>query len=660
MIHQSLFESFNARALEPEQIGRGFIYSPPFAEVAARSNSIVLGPRGSGKTTLLKMLTLPALRSWWKRERTKETQRLMEQMDFIAIYVPSDFTWYPDFRRPIKTQPPKDTDDLLSYALFRSHVLLAICDTLGYMIDPLLKDDRYLSKLAISSDEVLAERASGLLAASWGLEPPIGGFYGLRSAVTQRIRAIQHLLTLVSMKALSASEMLDRHAFLSATFFDDLKEFGDVFEHVYSRRQRWAACFDELEIAPDPVKVPVWQSGRSFDSRFLIKISASPYDESLTELLQPKMPMASHDFREIDLSSQPRREIDRFSRRMFQKLCSEIGTNPIQAEQRLGPSFYDDSFDPDVDGPATDSVTTLASSVSRGKGARLAPNGFYNKKFRSLARKDPSFEQYLVARGIDPNGMEKLPEFQKASLIRKIISTVIVRDEFLFERAQNDEARSRRYRARKVISPIYTGAYSLFALCEGNPRWIIGMFRPLIAELTGAKDKLAMKAVGRAEQSKRIERTITTFLTLLSTLRAPSGDYPSKSIIELVEQLGDFSFEQVLSKDFNPEPVLSFTIDRSVTHEVQSAVGRAINQGALVIVPQSTARRGTSELNSAAPGTISGKRVRLAFLLAPRYRLPLVLGRSIDLSPVLRSATLTKPSSEQLILGDLFLPTDRS
>jgi hypothetical protein len=663
MAPQSLFESFNARSLEPEQVGRGFIFSPAFVDVAARSNSVVLGPRGSGKTTLLKMLTLPALRNWWRRDKSKEIQKLMTELDFVSIYVPSDFTWYPDFRRPIKTQPPKDTDDLLSYSLFRSHVLLAICDTISHMGDPSLKDDRHLAKFSISRDEVLADKASKLLAGGWGLTLQVGGYYGLRSAVTNRIRAIQHLLTVTAMRPLEASSLIADHPYLSATFFDDLREFGDVFEHVYDRRQKWAACFDELEIAPDPVKTPIWQSGRSFDPRFLIKISASPYDEGLTELLQPQMPMVAHDFREIDLSSQPRREVDRFSQRMFTKLCNEVGISPIKAELLLGPSFYDDGFDPNVDGPTNDIGTTLQGSVTRGQRGRLAPEGFYNKKFQGLASKDPSFVRYLAKRNIDPRGMDALPEFQKASLIRKIISTVILRDEFLFQRDQtgnNQAGRSRRFRAKKSVSPIYTGAFSLFMLCEGNPRWIIGLFRPLIADLIQVRDKSAIKAISRAEQTKRIERTIATFLTLLSTLRSSHRDHPAKSIIELVEQLGDFSFEQVLSEEFNPEPILSFNIDRNVGKDVYSAVGRAINQGALVLVPQTALKRGESELISSGPGNIWGKRVRLSFLLAPRYRLPLVLGRSVDLSPVLRSRPPIQSPSEQLILGDLFSTSDRA
>jgi len=191
-------------------------------------------------------------------------------------------------------------------------------------------------------------------------------------------------------------------------------------------------------------------------------------------------------------------------------------------------------------------------------------------------------------------------------------------------------------------------------LCEGNPRWIIGLFRPLIADLVQVRDKAAISSISRAEQTKRIEKTIATFLTLLSTLRASQKDRPGKSIIELVEQIGDFCFDQVLSETFNPEPILSFIIDRGVGPEVYSAVGRAINQGALVLVPQTAIRRGDADTMPSGPGNIWGKRVRLSFLLAPRYRLPLVLGRPVDLSPVLRSNPPAQSTSEQLILGDLF------
>ena len=395
---------------------------------------------------------------------------------------------------------------------------------------------------------------------------------------------------------------------------------------------RWAACFDEVEIAPDPVKVPIWQSGRSFDPRYLIKRSASPYDAHLSQLLHPRMPLAENDFTEVDLSLQSRYEMFRFSRRMFTSICAEFGIAPQRPETVLGTSFYDDTFDPNDDNFTESVATSLAMSVGRAQRGRLAPTGFYSRKFRSLAEKDKSFADYLTRNSIDPTRMEALPEFQKAALIRKILSTVVIRDEFLFERGDRmqEPVRARRFRARKRISHIYTGAHSLFAICEGNPRWIIGLLRPLISDFAFNSDRLHLRTIGRALQAKRIERTVSTLIVLLSTLRVEEPVGKSVSIIELIETLGDSCFEQVLGPEFNVEPRLSFVIDEDVQPAVLSAVGRAINQGALVLVPRNlTGTRGKA-LVTTDPRGINGRRVRLTFLFAPRYRLPLVLGRSVD------------------------------
>ena len=57
----SIFESFNARALEPADVARTFIPPDHYSDVLKRAHTLVVGPRGSGKTTILKMLQAPAL-----------------------------------------------------------------------------------------------------------------------------------------------------------------------------------------------------------------------------------------------------------------------------------------------------------------------------------------------------------------------------------------------------------------------------------------------------------------------------------------------------------------------------------------------------------------------------------------------------------------------
>ena len=589
----SLFESFNARSLEPEQVGRSFVLSPAFTEVAGRTNTIVLGPRGSGKTTLLKMLALPALHNWHLINRGRESKRILDEIDFVAIYVPSDFTWYPEFRRAIKVSPPKEVDDLLSYALFRSYVLLAICETIGYMRNPELVSDDRLSRFYLEPDQLKADCAARLLADSWGLELSLGGLFGLKQSIGHRSRAIQLLLTIASkQKDMTVEHLIDRHSFLAAVFFDDLREFAEIVNHVYQVRHRWAACFDEVEIAPDPVKAPIWQSARSFDPRYLIKLSASPYDD-LSRLFDPRMPVPEHDFRRVDLSQRSRSEVFSFSQRLFTGICREFGMPPRAAETVLGPSLYDDAFETENQtamGPDSGGYqpATMDRSVAQGLGGRLAPTGFYNRKFQSLARKDPSFAEYLKARDIDFVSMAQLPEFKKAALIRKTLGTVVVRDEFLADQSRDGrETRRQWLRSRKTVPDIYTGALSIFTICEGNPRWLIGLLRPLIEEFAyhkdkHQKDKQRIRRIQRNLQAKRIERTITTLFTLLSTLRSYENGEAGVSIIDLLEQLGNYSMEQVLGPTFNPEPILSFMIDRNVSPPLYKAIGNAINQGALV------------------------------------------------------------------------------
>ena len=88
MSEPSIFDAYNARFLAPEQVGKNFIYSAIFDQVVLAQNSLLIGPRGSGKTTLLKMLTVPGLYNW----KHAKKKNLLKHVDYIGIYVPSDFT----------------------------------------------------------------------------------------------------------------------------------------------------------------------------------------------------------------------------------------------------------------------------------------------------------------------------------------------------------------------------------------------------------------------------------------------------------------------------------------------------------------------------------------------------------------------------------------
>ena len=628
MRERSLFNSYNARFLDPVLVGKGFIYSSKFDEVVPNQHSLLIGPRGSGKTTFLKMLTIPALHNW----RHPRKYDILNRVRYVAIYVPSDFTWYPEFRRPINAIQNKDVDDLLSYALFRSHLLLSVCDALEHLSNPVYGSDRFLRELIPRINAKRIDNLSVILLETWHLEASHASLFYLKKAVNERIRALQYLLTVSSTKQLDVAQLLSEYRFLPDNFFDDLRSFADAFSEVFAQSPKWTICFDEVEIAPQIVKMHILRSPRSFDQRFFVKCSASPFDEQFGSIFGSKMPMAAQDFSKVLLTQ-------------FSAICRDAGIKDKNALQILGTSFLEDSFDLD----AEQQLDLYEPKNEEPEGAPThrpyERGGFHFRKFVSLAQKDKTFAAYLQRRNVDLGSMDVLPEHLKAADVRKIISVVTVRDEFISE--FSDDRRHKRLRSRKIVSEIYTGARAIFALCEGNPRWLIGLLRPLLDAYLEGRVVERSGIVQRAEQSRRIQLIITQYLSLLSTI-TPShkcdSDHTEAGVLQTIDAIGNYLGDQVIRGPFNPDPVLSFKPDDAVSENLRAIIGAAMNQGAFVLLP--------SARDPSVLGTIDNQRVRITHLLAPLYRLPLVTGRAVLLSTIFPASA--QKEKERPLLFELF------
>ena len=251
--------------------------------------------------------------------------------------------------------------------------------------------------------------------------------------------------------------------------------------------------------------------------------------------------------------------------------------------------------------------------------------------FEALAQADKSFRRYLAQKHIDLRSIATLEESKRAADIRKIVWIVALRE---YYRGEDDDSR-RDVRIRSRKRSLFTGAEALFAISEGNPRWFIGITENLLDRWRDTD-----RALEDSIQAEEIMKAAQRFSAMLSTLPVPGA--PSlPSLMQILESVGSFFYEQAVKADFTAEPPATFIVDNAVPPEIKAVLECAVNAGAIIFVPE---RKGEAFVH-----TLTGRRFRISYLLAPLYRLPLRLGKATSLSRIL----ILKRSSDtsQLHLG---------
>jgi hypothetical protein len=619
------FESFNARFLKPREVGETFVRPPFLKDIAASSNTAILGPRGSGKTTLLKMLTLPALLSWTDPGRDE----LASQLDYLSIYIPSTLTWNADYRRFSGAELSKPVSDLISISLFRHNVLFSLLNAWREAARPEVQKNEYLKRLSLPIYPEKEAEFVRKLAKHWQLEVPISTISGLRDGISERLRLLQRLTVRAGYVGTQLEQLLDDWPFLGAHFLDDCCAFADFIQDAYPNIEKFALCFDEVEIAPDEIANAILKMPRSIDQRFLVKFSAAPYVGISSALKGSIVPTQRQDYTFVLLSSYSTRETRTFSDKLFTSLAGKFWV-ARGADEVLGSSLIDD------DGSDGNQIASR----------RYHNAGAYQRRFKALVETDRSFERYVLQKSINVNDLTVGTSNERAALIRKIIWPVLIREEFLYRPTVVDNASQskRRIRTANAISDIYTGAASLFAICEGNPRQIIGLMEPMLRAVeVGAVSSSG--TVRRSLQKRLVERMISAYFALIATVPIREKSWGVGSLVDMISVVGTYFKDTVLGREFNPDPVLSFEIDDQLPPSIKELVGRGINIGAFVLADVTKAGGSPYHL-----GDITGLRARLSNIFAPHFRLPLTGGRTVNLSTILRRAQSHPPPQPLLEL----------
>ena len=612
-------DAFNARFLPSAQVGSTFVSSPALREALLPRHTVLIGPRGSGKTTLLKMLTLPALLQWKGRERDAS----LAGLDFVSVYVAASLTWSASFRSFSAIDVASDVERLLSVSLFRHHVLLALIDTWENLRDPHLSRDPILKRFHLPAEEAVDAAFIRALAEGWGLRILTSTRSGITRAVKERIRELQRLAVRTAYVATDAGRILEEHEDLTSHFLDDATTFLDLTAEHYARTTRLALCFDEVEITTAAVAKVIVSSVRSVDQRILIKYSAAPYLGISAEDLMPHAPSRGNDYGLVFLTTFASRDARPFSEALFRSLATRRGEGS-NIEEILGQSLIDDNVRDDL--------------------GKYGPGGAYQRRFAHLAQIDESFREYARSKELDLADLRRGDEAKRAADVRKILWPVVIRDEILFDKRDEGSKPRRRLRSKSAIADCYTGANALLAICEGNPRWIIGLMEPLLEQSRGEGPEADPKR-RRPAQKRALEVMIANYFALLSTVPSIDRGRGPATLVDLVERIGGHFRDGVLSTRFNADPVLSFTVDDGVLEPVKDLIGRGINLGAFITTPRSGGE-------GYRVGDVVGLKIRLSNVFAPHYNLPLIGGRTVSISTILER---TRPhASAEKVVADLF------
>lgn len=267
------------------------------------------------------------------------------------------------------------------------------------------------------------------------------------------------------------------------------------------------------------------------------------------------------------------------------------------------------------------------------------------EQFRSLAKKDPTFQEFLHRKQINVSReLGMLPSDLHGNTLRKIAPLVA------FRNAYKGKGVGQK-RGVKPFNTAYSGWESIAAISEGNPRWLIG----LITRIMSSSDQ-SQFPVSTPNQTAGVQWNCQRYAEMLqSVANEQFGSIKTSTpIYDVLSKIGNYFHNRLVRTTFVEDPPMSFIVDEHVSDDVEHALRIAMNHGAIVCY-QIAADVGGFR-------TLRGLRFRLTYLLAPVFKLPMRKSRSVSLSTILEAnldARISQlepsvTSAEELIQGDLW------
>lgn len=567
-----VFGHRNARTKSPREVAQGFVDPPQFWEIAQPGNTVLVGPRGSGKTTLLKMLQSQGLEHW----RSLDAPKARDLVTYSGVFISADQSWAGQVGM-FSAQLDDRLRTSLGHACYTLHTLRALARCAAVRVKS--------SEVAHSHDrvEIERDREEKIVRETWkrwALREPVGSFAGLAESLSSLIAEIGELAR-DAIRHPTKVEILSAHPALNLEMVDAVVPFIERFNNAADQEAHvWAFLIDEIEFLPPGIAAMILGAMRGRDPRLIRKISLAPYTRVAVELAgSPLGGWEGHDFETVDLTFEEKEDGYPFSRALIKKELEGLSLK-LTPEELLGKGGFFEN--------------------APGKDAYL-PGSTNAKAIKALARKDPTFREWLSHHKIDSKRPDKTIGTRRASTLRKAMPIILLRDTYLHR--VRGELQERTRKAPRT----YVGELSAFAICENNPRLLQTLVSRLLANSSGRRPSDGV----RVEVINKISKQ---FSLHLRNIEVPDAAPPALMPLPLVETIGHRFRASVLGPEFNPEPPLSFTFTPDPKDVLLTQVlSQLVFYGAVILARD---------------------RLRLAHTFAPLFELPLRKGRKVSLQRI--------------------------
>jgi hypothetical protein len=587
-----LYDTFNAKYLSFQEVANSFIVNDEYQQLLVNSHTLLMGPRGCGKTTLLKMLTPAALDFW----PSPAASQIKDEIPFTAVYIPTDIQWKSQLQyleRHLGNN--QDFNEKISEFLILTNVQVQLCRTFESLIR--------IRDLATSNKLILEEEICKELINTWEIEKPVAGtLANIELSLLKRVDSInRHISRAIYLNGQeNLFEGMPDYVF--SNFLPTISRACQIFENSgILRTNRWALCFDELEIAPKFFQNKLYTLLRSSDPKFLFKLTTTP----LVSVDEDVLASQDNDFRAVRLWV-----FDESGLVKWEKFCDKLIQDRILRQLKSNIIAPKDVF-----GEYNINEIIRAELQIKGNPPDGAFSGsFDNLLFKSMAERDQTFRQFLLSRKIDPNNPVAKNNIDNKSIFLKHRVKVLYRHIF-------------KDRTRKVPA-VHFGTPHIYDLCDGNPRSVIGLVDEMLLFLN--RDSAEKQNISFNKQSEIIQNVSKKYFNLIknhpnSTILVRNKQY--NVALDLLRKIGNYIYRRIVKDDFDKSTPTTFTVDTEIDHKILILLEHALHLGAIIYL---------DPIESLSKTGLVNKRFRLSYLLSPLFRIPNRVDGQANLATILR------------------------